>query len=213
MELNWPLPVATGLSCVMTTGIRPRANTIHLAAYWIAFGPHGPRALPPPDEGKKVALGVAVGVFASLVIFGGTRLFAKPAPHTMNKEWQEAANEYLKVRQTAHFARPTSADAQNRNKKRTPSPVSPLPTTRARVRSSPLPRRLKQHRSGGSGGKLMTLSPLSVEQSESFPHGLNPMCKMISRQSIGRARGLDGMGISRVDVNMWCMRNLKALPN
>lgn len=25
------------------------------------------------------------------------RMFAKPAPHTMNKEWQEAANEYLKV--------------------------------------------------------------------------------------------------------------------
>lgn len=26
------------------------------------------------------------------------RSFAKPAPHTMTKEWQEATNEYLKVR-------------------------------------------------------------------------------------------------------------------
>ncbi|ROW04370.1 hypothetical protein VSDG_00718 [Cytospora chrysosperma] len=66
------------------------------AAYWVAFGPHGPRALPPPDEGKKVGLYVAVGLLGSLAIFSTMRMFAKPAPHTMNKEWQEAANEYLK---------------------------------------------------------------------------------------------------------------------
>jgi hypothetical protein len=66
-------------------------------AYWIAFGPHGPRALPPPDEGKKVALYTLLGVGVSFVAFIALRVFAKPAPHTMNREWQEAANEYLKV--------------------------------------------------------------------------------------------------------------------
>ncbi|KAK3315200.1 cytochrome c oxidase polypeptide V mitochondrial precursor [Apodospora peruviana] len=66
------------------------------AAYWIAFGPHGPRALPPPDEGKKVALYVLMGIGASLALFATVRSFAKPAPYTMTKEWQEATNEYLK---------------------------------------------------------------------------------------------------------------------
>ncbi|KXX75509.1 Cytochrome c oxidase polypeptide 5, mitochondrial [Madurella mycetomatis] len=66
------------------------------AAYWIAFGPHGPRALPPPGENKKVALYTAIGLGASFVIFATMRSFAKPAPHTMTKEWQEATNEYLK---------------------------------------------------------------------------------------------------------------------
>lgn len=74
------------------------ANSKCLTAYYIAFGPHGPRALPPPDENKKVVIGIFVGICASLVVFGTMRMFAKPGPHTMNKEWQEAANEYLKVR-------------------------------------------------------------------------------------------------------------------
>ncbi|AEO71582.1 341d28af-8b7a-4027-9e4c-767c34573330 [Thermothielavioides terrestris] len=66
------------------------------AAYWIAFGPHGPRALPPPGENKKVALYTAIGVGISFIIFATLRSFAKPAPRTMTKEWQEATNEYLK---------------------------------------------------------------------------------------------------------------------
>lgn len=66
-------------------------------AYWIAFGPHGPRALPPPDEGKKVFLYTLAGLGVSVVIFAILRSFAKPPPHTMTKEWQEASNEYLKV--------------------------------------------------------------------------------------------------------------------
>ncbi|KAK1832715.1 cytochrome-c oxidase [Podospora conica] len=65
------------------------------AAYWCAFGPHGPRALPPPDEGRKVFLYTVGGVLASLAIFGTLRAFAKPPPPTMTKEWQEATNEFL----------------------------------------------------------------------------------------------------------------------
>ncbi|KAL8365798.1 hypothetical protein RB595_004532 [Gaeumannomyces hyphopodioides] len=66
------------------------------AAYWIAFGAHGPRALDPPGEGKKVALYVAVGMGVSLALFALIRSFAGPAPASMTKEWQEQTNEYLK---------------------------------------------------------------------------------------------------------------------
>ncbi|KAJ4410939.1 Cytochrome c oxidase subunit 5B, mitochondrial [Gnomoniopsis sp. IMI 355080] len=90
------------------------------AAYWIAFGPHGPRAEAPPDEGKKVALGVFVGVFASLVIFASTRMFAKPAPHTMNKEWQEAANEYLKEQKAEPFTGYSSPDYKGKGQVQSP---------------------------------------------------------------------------------------------
>ncbi|KAG5956894.1 Cytochrome c oxidase polypeptide 5, mitochondrial [Claviceps arundinis] len=65
------------------------------AAYWIAFGPHGPRTVDPPGSGARVAWGVAIGLGVSLSIFAIIRSFAKPAPITMNKEWQEASNERL----------------------------------------------------------------------------------------------------------------------
>ncbi|KAK0385589.1 hypothetical protein NLU13_6767 [Sarocladium strictum] len=65
------------------------------AAYWIAFGPHGPRAVDPPGTGARVAWGVAIGLGVSFAIFGTIRMFAKPAPHTMTKEYQEMSNEFL----------------------------------------------------------------------------------------------------------------------
>jgi hypothetical protein len=68
-----------------------------VTAYWIAFGPHGPRAQTPPGEGTKVFLYTMVGVGAAAVLFATTRLFARPPPSTLNKEWQEAQNEYMKV--------------------------------------------------------------------------------------------------------------------
>ncbi|KAI1652241.1 cytochrome c oxidase subunit IV [Daldinia loculata] len=66
------------------------------AAYWIAFGAHGPRAAPPADEGRKVALYTALGLFTSFVLFATMRAFGSDPPKTMSKEWQEASNEYLK---------------------------------------------------------------------------------------------------------------------
>ncbi|KAH7311753.1 cytochrome c oxidase subunit IV-domain-containing protein [Stachybotrys elegans] len=66
------------------------------AAYWISFGPHGPRAVDPPGTNGRIAWGVAVGLAVSFGLFALTRAFAKPAPHTMTREWQEASNEYLK---------------------------------------------------------------------------------------------------------------------
>ncbi|KAK9778774.1 putative Cytochrome c oxidase subunit IV family [Seiridium cardinale] len=66
------------------------------AAYWIAFGAHGPRAMPPADEGRKVALYVGIGVAVSFALFATMRMFAKPPPATMTKEYQEASNEFVK---------------------------------------------------------------------------------------------------------------------
>ncbi|KAK2746216.1 Cytochrome c oxidase subunit 5A [Myotisia sp. PD_48] len=64
------------------------------AAYWIAFGPHGPRAETPKGEGLRVVIQVLKYVLISAGVFYATRLLANPAPKTMTKEWQEATNEY-----------------------------------------------------------------------------------------------------------------------
>ena len=39
-----------------------------------------------------------LALLVSAVIYYGIHAFAKPPPRTMTKEWQEATNEYLKVR-------------------------------------------------------------------------------------------------------------------
>ncbi|EPQ57821.1 cytochrome c oxidase subunit IV [Gloeophyllum trabeum ATCC 11539] len=67
------------------------------AAYYVAFGPHGPRApVNPPGSGVKI-------LFATLGLIGTTGLLyyalrqvsVKP-PNTMTREWQEASNERAK---------------------------------------------------------------------------------------------------------------------
>lgn len=67
------------------------------SAYWIAFGPHGPRALPDPQEKWEIMKIILYCLAGSAAIFGTIRYFANPPPKTMTKEWQEATNEYLKV--------------------------------------------------------------------------------------------------------------------
>ncbi|KAH7089890.1 cytochrome c oxidase subunit IV-domain-containing protein [Paraphoma chrysanthemicola] len=68
------------------------------AAYYIAFGPHGPRRPPPPDEGRNVFFLSAGVIAAAFAVFAFTRMFASPIrPRTMTKEWQEASEEYLKA--------------------------------------------------------------------------------------------------------------------
>lgn len=66
------------------------------AAYWISFGPHGPRAGSPPGETRQVITIVVAALAASTVIFFGVHSLSRPPPRTMTKEWQEATNEYLK---------------------------------------------------------------------------------------------------------------------
>jgi len=67
------------------------------AAYWVAFGPHGPRAETPPGENSKVfwytLIGCAVG---GLIFFVTHETLSGSSPRTLNKEWQEATNEYFK---------------------------------------------------------------------------------------------------------------------
>ncbi|TLS22948.1 uncharacterized protein PpBr36_06314 [Pyricularia pennisetigena] len=107
IEKRWEsMPLQEQAELWMSLRERMKENwndlTLHekKAAYWVSFGPHGPRALDPPDEGKKVAMGVAIGLAVSFMIFATMRSFAKPAPHTMTKEWQEQTNEYLKSQNT-----------------------------------------------------------------------------------------------------------------
>lgn len=68
-----------------------------MTAYWIAFGPHGPRSEAAPGENWKVFRYTMYGVVASGLLFYFTRVFAGPQPKTMSREWQEASNEYMKV--------------------------------------------------------------------------------------------------------------------
>ncbi|KAL4807848.1 cytochrome c oxidase subunit IV-domain-containing protein [Aspergillus unguis] len=64
------------------------------AAYWIAFGPHGPRSQPPKGEGLRIFGKVVQYCAVSVAVFYLVHAFAKPQPKTMSKEWQEASNEY-----------------------------------------------------------------------------------------------------------------------
>ncbi|PWY99246.1 COX4-domain-containing protein [Testicularia cyperi] len=64
------------------------------AAYFVSFGPHGPRKpIAAPGQGAKTAagvvalLGVTTGVYYLMRANGGS------APKTMTKEWQEASNQ------------------------------------------------------------------------------------------------------------------------
>ncbi|CAF9927579.1 MAG: Cytochrome c oxidase subunit 5A [Heterodermia speciosa] len=66
------------------------------AAYWIAFGPHGPRALEPEGQAWLVVKGVAAAVAVSAVLFVIIRSLARPAPKTMTAQYQEMTNEYLR---------------------------------------------------------------------------------------------------------------------
>ncbi|KAF1833142.1 COX4-domain-containing protein [Decorospora gaudefroyi] len=92
------------------------------AAYYIAFGPHGPRRPAPPDEGRKVlflSLAVIAGSFA---LFAFTRMFASPVrPRTMTKEWQEATEEYMKAQGTEPITGYKGMMVQSKSEKDLPS--------------------------------------------------------------------------------------------
>jgi len=67
------------------------------ASYWIAFGPHGPREpFHAPGNGFKVFTGVVIVLAVSTGLFYLTRHYGHEKPRTLNKEWEEATNEYLK---------------------------------------------------------------------------------------------------------------------
>ena len=94
---NDPISLETDLE-LRKTIITLNCTDSSAIAWWIAFGPHGPRALTPPGEWRSVFFLTFVGLGVSAVIFYAIQLLARPPPKTMTKEWQEATNEYLKVR-------------------------------------------------------------------------------------------------------------------
>ncbi|KAI9065486.1 cytochrome c oxidase subunit IV [Trametes sanguinea] len=64
------------------------------AAYYVAFGPHGPRApIDPPGATPKIILGVAGLIVAAGALFYSIRAAAPAPPRTISKEWEEAENE------------------------------------------------------------------------------------------------------------------------
>lgn len=64
------------------------------ASYYVAFGPHGPRApISKPGDNLKIFACVAALVGVTGVISALIRAGAPEAPKTMSKEWQEATNE------------------------------------------------------------------------------------------------------------------------
>jgi cytochrome c oxidase subunit 4 len=69
------------------------------AAYYIAFGPHGPRtAVSPPGTGLKVALGTVGLIGVAAALFAAIRSQAPPPPKTISKEWEEASNKIAEER-------------------------------------------------------------------------------------------------------------------
>ncbi|PWN35098.1 cytochrome c oxidase subunit IV [Meira miltonrushii] len=64
------------------------------AAYFISFGPHGPRkAITQPGQAMRTMVGVSAIVGATVAVFFGIRHFAAPPPKTMTKEYQDAMTE------------------------------------------------------------------------------------------------------------------------
>ncbi|KAI0253473.1 cytochrome c oxidase subunit IV-domain-containing protein [Lactifluus subvellereus] len=67
------------------------------AAYYVAFGPHGPRApVSPPGTTVKILAGVSVLIGTAGLLYAGIRAIAPPSPKTISKEWEEATNERAK---------------------------------------------------------------------------------------------------------------------
>ncbi|OBZ65728.1 Cytochrome c oxidase polypeptide 5, mitochondrial [Grifola frondosa] len=64
-------------------------------AYYVAFGPHGPRTpTNPPGTVPKVLLGVGAIVGTSAVLYYSIKAVCTPGPpRTINKEWEEASNQ------------------------------------------------------------------------------------------------------------------------
>ncbi|KAL5533193.1 hypothetical protein ACEPAF_4969 [Sanghuangporus sanghuang] len=70
------------------------------AAYYVAFGPHGPRTpVTPAGQPLKIFLAVVFGVSVAGTLSYAIRATAPPPPKTLTKEWQEAMNERAKEQQ------------------------------------------------------------------------------------------------------------------
>ncbi|KAL1409628.1 Cytochrome c oxidase subunit 5B, mitochondrial [Vanrija albida] len=71
------------------------------AAYFVAFGPHGPRApVNPPGNTIKVFAGTLAAVGVALGLFALARSRAPPPVNTWNKEYQEQMTEYMQAQKS-----------------------------------------------------------------------------------------------------------------
>jgi len=67
------------------------------AAYYVAFGPHGPRApTSQPGDNLKILLSTVALIGIAGALYLGIKSTSPPPPKTMTKEWQEASNERAK---------------------------------------------------------------------------------------------------------------------
>ncbi|KAM0747258.1 cytochrome c oxidase subunit IV [Meredithblackwellia eburnea MCA 4105] len=79
------------------------------AAYYVAFGPHGPREpILPPGSGAKTVGAVALAVTAAFGLFSIVRSFGSEVPKTVNKEWEEAATQRAIEQKQDPFTGPAS---------------------------------------------------------------------------------------------------------
>jgi len=75
------------------------------AAYYISFGEWGPRKpLHAPGEKQFIFLTVAGCMVGSLLIFIGITKLGAKGPSTLNREWQDASDEYLKSKKANPFS-------------------------------------------------------------------------------------------------------------
>ncbi|UOH84008.1 hypothetical protein LQV05_006746 [Cryptococcus neoformans] len=75
----------------------PKPSVFSKLAYFVAFGPHGPRTpANEPGHSLKVVVGVVALVGAAYGVFALARSQAAPPPRTMTTEYQEQMNEYMR---------------------------------------------------------------------------------------------------------------------
>lgn len=74
------------------------------AAYYISFGEWGPRKpLYAPGDKSKIFWGTVAGLVAGVGLFAVIRSFAPAPPETLEREWQEKTDEYLKSKNANPF--------------------------------------------------------------------------------------------------------------
>ncbi|QRV74923.1 cytochrome C oxidase polypeptide IV [Ceratobasidium sp. AG-Ba] len=67
------------------------------AAYFVAFGPHGPRTpVVPEGQTMKVITGTLALIGVATAVYGVIRSYGGAMPKTFTKEYQEAMNERAK---------------------------------------------------------------------------------------------------------------------
>ncbi|KAL7421220.1 Cytochrome c oxidase subunit 5B, mitochondrial [Cryptotrichosporon argae] len=66
------------------------------AAYFVAFGPHGPREpYTPPGQNGKVLIGTLAGLGVAFTLFALVRSQAPPNVRTWTKEYQQASTQRM----------------------------------------------------------------------------------------------------------------------